>query len=59
VFWEKGELPLPSPEVRRALEAGSPVEQVIFCCFSAEHAAVYVEVLDAQLPASGPGPAPA
>jgi O-acetyl-ADP-ribose deacetylase len=46
-------------EVRRALEAGSPVEQVIFCCFSAEHAAVYVEVLDAQLPASGPGPAPA
>jgi len=35
-------------EVRRALDAGSTVEQVVFCCFSAEHAAVYAARLDAE-----------
>jgi O-acetyl-ADP-ribose deacetylase (regulator of RNase III) len=34
-------------EVRRALEAGSPVERVVFCCFSAGDRDVYAEVLDA------------
>ncbi len=33
-------------EVRRALEAGSPVERVVFCCFSPGDAAVYARVLD-------------
>ena len=32
-------------EVRRALEAGSPVERVVFCCFSAADRAVYEAVL--------------
>jgi O-acetyl-ADP-ribose deacetylase (regulator of RNase III) len=34
-------------EVRRALETGSPVERVVFCCFSPEDRDVYAEVLDA------------
>ena len=34
-------------EVRRALEAGSPVERVVFCCFSPEDRDVYAEILDA------------
>jgi len=34
-------------EVTRALEAGSPVEQVVFCCFSAEDRAVYEAVIAA------------
>jgi O-acetyl-ADP-ribose deacetylase (regulator of RNase III) len=33
-------------EVRRALEAGSPVARVVFCCFSAADRAVYERVLD-------------
>jgi O-acetyl-ADP-ribose deacetylase (regulator of RNase III) len=33
-------------EARRALEAGSPVERVVFCCFSAADRAVYEAVLD-------------
>src|SRR5512143_2967597 len=33
-------------EVRRALEAGSPVERVVFCCFSPGDRDVYAEVLD-------------
>jgi O-acetyl-ADP-ribose deacetylase (regulator of RNase III) len=34
-------------EVRRALEAGSPIERVVFCCFSAGDRAVYEAALDA------------
>lgn len=34
-------------EVRGALEAGSPVERVVFCCFSPGDRDVYAEVLDA------------
>ena len=33
-------------EVRRALEAGSPVEKVVFCCFSTGDRDAYVRVLD-------------
>ncbi len=33
-------------EVRRVLEAGSPVERVVFCCFSPGDRDVYAEVLD-------------
>jgi O-acetyl-ADP-ribose deacetylase (regulator of RNase III) len=33
-------------EVKRALEAGSPVERVVFCCFSAADRGVYERVLD-------------
>ncbi|HET7826074.1 MAG TPA: O-acetyl-ADP-ribose deacetylase [Anaeromyxobacter sp.] len=33
-------------EVRRALEAGSPVERVVFCCFSAGDRDAYERVLD-------------
>ncbi len=33
-------------EVRRALEAGSPVERVVFCCFSARDREVYAAALD-------------
>jgi len=33
-------------EVKRALEAGSPVARVVFCCFSAEDRAMYERVLD-------------
>ncbi|HET8540387.1 MAG TPA: O-acetyl-ADP-ribose deacetylase [Anaeromyxobacter sp.] len=32
-------------EVRRALEGGSPVERVVFCCFSPRDAEVYARVL--------------
>ncbi len=35
-------------EVRRALEAGSPVERVVFCCFSAGGRAVYDAALAEQ-----------
>jgi O-acetyl-ADP-ribose deacetylase (regulator of RNase III) len=34
-------------EVRRALEAGGPVERVVFCCFSAGDRDVYEAALDA------------
>ncbi len=34
-------------EVRRALEAGSPVERVVFCCFSARDREVYETALAA------------
>lgn len=37
-------------EVRRALEGGSPVERVVFCCFSAGDRDVYAEALDAGMP---------
>jgi O-acetyl-ADP-ribose deacetylase (regulator of RNase III) len=33
-------------EVRRALEAGSPVERALLCCFSAADRDVYARVLD-------------
>jgi O-acetyl-ADP-ribose deacetylase (regulator of RNase III) len=33
-------------EVRRALEAGSPVERVVFCCFSASDREEYEDALD-------------
>jgi O-acetyl-ADP-ribose deacetylase (regulator of RNase III) len=36
-------------EVRRSLEAGSPVERATFCCFSARDAAVYEARLDEEL----------
>ncbi len=35
-------------EVRRALEAGSPLERVVFCCFSARDRAVYEDALAAE-----------
>lgn len=38
--------PIAVAEVRRALEAGGPVERVILCCFSAADAAVYRRALD-------------
>jgi O-acetyl-ADP-ribose deacetylase (regulator of RNase III) len=34
-------------EVRRVLEAGGPVERVVFCCFSARDREVYEGALDA------------
>lgn len=37
-------------EVRRILEAGSPVTRVIFCCFSRADLEVYREVLSAEVP---------
>lgn len=37
-------------EVRAALEAGSPVERVVFCCFSARDREVYEAVLDGRAP---------
>lgn len=33
-------------EVKRLLEAGSPVERVVFCCFSADDRDVYEAALD-------------
>jgi O-acetyl-ADP-ribose deacetylase (regulator of RNase III) len=38
--------PIAVAEVRRVLEAGSPVERVIFCCFSAADGAVYRACLE-------------
>jgi O-acetyl-ADP-ribose deacetylase (regulator of RNase III) len=40
-------------EVRSALEAGSPVERVVFCAFSRADAEVYERTLDATEPATG------
>lgn len=42
--------PIAVDEVRRALEAGGPVQRAVFCCFSAADAAAYERVL-ATLPA--------
>jgi O-acetyl-ADP-ribose deacetylase (regulator of RNase III) len=39
-------------EVKIALEAGSPVEQVVFCCFSPSDGDVYARVLDELAPAA-------
>lgn len=41
-------------EVRRALEAGGPVERVVFCCFSPADRTVY----EAALAGAAPGDAP-
>jgi O-acetyl-ADP-ribose deacetylase (regulator of RNase III) len=41
-------------EVRRALEAGSPVERVVFCCFSGRDRKVYEDALQGGPPARGP-----
>ncbi|HEY6099704.1 MAG TPA: O-acetyl-ADP-ribose deacetylase [Anaeromyxobacter sp.] len=39
-------------EVRRALEAGSPVERVVLCCFSPGDRDVYERILDEPAPSA-------
>jgi O-acetyl-ADP-ribose deacetylase (regulator of RNase III) len=41
-------------EVLAALDGGTGVERVVFCCFSARDAAVYARELDARAGAPGP-----